>query len=92
MLVQHYSIDTLYLEQDFEIEVPDSSAITAEGVTQTEWLYSCMTRRQRDFATLLVQGYTRAEIAQQLGISLQGVHQRILVMRERLIRKAHVQR
>lgn len=92
MLVQHYSIDRLYEEHDFEIEVPDSSAITAEATAQTEWLYSCLTKRQRAFADLLVQGYTRAEIADKLGISLQGVHQRILVMRERLVRKAHVQR
>lgn len=59
--------------------------------TQDAWsnfaaadILQVLTKAQRQTAILLEQGYTPAEIAQQLGVSTQEVYQKILRMRAKL--------
>ncbi len=81
--VQHVSIDAL---EEAGIELGDNGfqAEEAASFIQNDWLYQCLTKRQRTVAALLADGYTRRETAQKLEVSLQAVHQIVLRMRSRL--------
>ena len=81
--VQHVSMDAL---KDTGWELGDNGfqAENAASLIQNDWLFDCLTRRQRSVATLLIEGYTRRETAEKLEVSLQAVHQIVLRMRQRL--------
>lgn len=81
--VQHVSIDSLQ-EAGWELGDNGFQAENASSLIQNDWLYKCLTKRQRAVAELLADGYTRREIAWKLDVSLQAIHQIVLRMRIRL--------
>ena len=60
------------------------------GKRDKELLLATLTARQRRIAFLLAEGYTRVEIAKEVGVCTQAVHQIILRIRKRLAIKAGV--
>lgn len=60
------------------------------GVRDRELMLGSLTTRQRRIAFLLADGYSRVEIAQEVGVCTQAVHQIILRIRKRLAAKAGV--
>jgi len=89
VFVQHVSIDTLQ-EAGWELGDDGFQAENAASFIQNDWLYQCLTKRQRSVAALLTDGYTRRETAQKLSVSLQAIHQIVLRMRGRLRLKAYI--
>lgn len=89
VFVQHVSIDTLE-EAGWELGDDGFQAENAASFIQNDWLYQCLTKRQRSIAALLADGYTRRETAQKLNVSLQAIHQIVLRMRGRLRLKARI--
>lgn len=89
VFVQHVSIDTLE-EAGWELGDDGFQAENAASFIQNDWLYQCLTKRQRSVAALLADGYTRRETAQKLNVSLQAIHQIVLRMRGRLRLKARI--
>lgn len=83
VFVQHVSIDSLQ-EAGWELGDNGFQAEDAASFIQNDWLYKCLTKRQRAVAELLADGYTRREIGWKLGVSLQAIHQIVLRMRLRL--------
>ncbi len=81
--VQHVSIDALE-EAGWELGDDGFQAENAASFIQNDWLFQCLTKRQRSVASLLTEGYTRRETAEKLDVSLQAVHQIVLRMRSRL--------
>ena len=65
---------------------PDRDEVMEEllDTESGERLMGQLTKRQRQVAALLVQGYTRREIADHFGISLMAIHRMVLRMRSRL--------
>jgi DNA-binding NarL/FixJ family response regulator len=61
-----------------------------EDPSQADYLLGCLTKRQMKVAQMLTDGYSRKEIALDVNVSLQAVHQIILRMRSRLKKKAHL--
>ncbi len=88
--VQHVSIDALE-EAGWELGDDGFQAENAASFIQNDWLFQCLTKRQRSVATLLADGYTRRETAGKLDVSLQAIHQIILRMRNRLREKGKLQ-
>lgn len=60
------------------------------GKRDKELMLASLTARQRRIAFLLAEGYTRVEIAKEVGTCTQAVHQIILRIRKRLAAKAGV--
>lgn len=81
--VQHVSIDALE-EAGWELGDGGFQAENAASFIQNDWLFQCLTKRQRAVASLLTDGYSRRDAAQKLEVSLQAVHQIVLRMRSRL--------
>ena len=61
-----------------------------EGRVNNEYLLSVLTNRQRTVADLLDKGYTRQEIALELVVCIQAIHQIVLRIRKRLEERADV--
>ena len=81
--VQHVSIDALE-EAGYELGDDGWQAENAASFIQNDWTFQCLTKRQREVAKYLFEGFTRRETAKELGISLQAIHQIIPRMRKRL--------
>lgn len=81
--VQHVSIDVL-TESGWEMGDNGFQAENSESAVQNLWILDRLTKRQRQVVTLLADGYKRREIAQELQVSLQSVHQIVLRIRERV--------
>ena len=81
--VQHVSIDALE-EAGWELGDDGFQAENAASFIQNDWTFQCLTKRQREVATCLFEGYTRRETAKKLKVSLQAIHQIIPRMRNRL--------
>jgi DNA-binding CsgD family transcriptional regulator len=94
VIVQHVSLN-LY-EDDGEgfavspLAIEDSGISEIIGKSDQDFLYSCLTRRQRRVAELLQEGYSRVEVGQDLGVCTQAIHQIVLRIRKRLMQKAAV--
>lgn len=88
--VQHVSIDALE-EAGWELGDNGFQAENAASFIQNDWLFQCLTKRQRTVASLLAEGYTRRDAAKKLEVSLQAVHQIVLRMRSRLRIKGKLQ-
>ncbi|OGY24259.1 MAG: hypothetical protein A2Y57_04210 [Candidatus Woykebacteria bacterium RBG_13_40_7b] len=88
--VVHVSIENL-AESGFEIPGKNEEEINL-GNLNKEYLERCLTRRQREVASFLFDGYTRKETAKNLTppVSLQAVHQIVLRMRRRLTTKGDI--
>jgi len=73
--VRHLSLQNLE-EQGYEI--PDNSPSALEQMIQDEvkcYFAKILTERQAEVFTLLVEGYSRQEIAGKLGVCIQAVYQ-----------------
>jgi DNA-binding NarL/FixJ family response regulator len=53
-------------------------------------IFTTLTKRQREVAVLLGEGYNRKEIAGKLHTGIQAIYQIIIRIRYRLVRKAEV--
>ncbi len=71
------------------VELSDGGRETEQyyGQEQKAYLLACLTRRQQRIAVLLTDGFTRREIAGQLRVSVQAIHQIVLRIRKRLREK-----
>lgn len=87
--VQHVSLETM---QDAGWELGDDGfqAEDAASFIQSDWVFKCLTKRQREVATCLAEGYTRRETAKKLHVSLQAIHQIVPRMRDRIRVKGKV--
>ncbi len=61
-----------------------------EAEENAQSLLKLLTKRQRDVATLLAQGYDRQEIADNRGVCIQSVHQIVIRIKHRLANRAGV--
>ena len=80
---QHYSIQEL---EDKGVQLADSSA----ELQLPHELLTVLTNRQKQVAELLEEGYSRKEVAVQLHVCVQAIHQIVLRIRKRLYDKAGV--
>ena len=78
-------------EAGWELGDDGFQAENAASFIQNDWLFQCLTKRQRSVASLLADGYTRRETAEKLDVSLQAIHQIVLRMRSRLKEKGKLQ-
>ena len=90
--------DKIY-EDDGESETLKSAAILSDngfasdesyGNRECELYLNSLTKRQREVAMLLQRGLKRDEMADELGVCTQAIHQIILRIRKRLAQKAGV--
>jgi DNA-binding NarL/FixJ family response regulator len=72
--VQNVSIETLS-EAGYEIGDNGRETDAMIGLGQSEFIMKQLPRRQREVIDCICQGYSRREIAEKLGISLQAIHQ-----------------
>jgi DNA-binding NarL/FixJ family response regulator len=84
--------DTFNLKKSAESVLGDNGFASDEnyGARDKELMLNSLTARQRRIAFLLAEGYSRVEIAQEVGVCTQAVHQIILRIRKRLAAKAGV--
>jgi DNA-binding NarL/FixJ family response regulator len=87
----HLSISAME-EQGLEIGDNEQEVSNFYGQHEAARLLACLTKRQRQVAGLLNEGYSRKDTAQKLGISLQAIHQIVPRMRKRLVTRAEVRR
>lgn len=86
--VEHVSIGTLQ-ESGYELGDDGIHEEQIYGRFGELSLISCLTNRQRQVVQLLNEGYSRKEVAEKLGVSLQAIHQIVPRIRERI--EDHVQ-
>lgn len=67
---------------DIESDISDLDRLDGENLEQ--FYLSKLTKRQRYIAVQLSAGYSRKDVAKELGISLQAIHQIVLRMQKRL--------
>lgn len=81
--VNHVSMETL-AEAGWEIGDGGVGERSLTEEQERDDTLHHLTKRQREVAQILADGYTRREVADRLGICLQAVHQIVLRMRKRL--------
>lgn len=86
--VTHISLDDLQ-ELGFELG-SDKEDVENTSRIQSDYLISLLTKRQQEVATLLNDGYSRREVAKELDVCLQAIHQIVLRIRKRLKNRADV--
>ena len=80
---QHFSLEDL---EEKGLQFADDSA----DHNNPDYLFTVLTNRQRQVAKLLDDGYTRKEIANDLQVCVQAIHQIVLRIRKRINDKAGV--
>lgn len=83
VFVQHVSMQSME-EAGWELSDEGAAEEKMTGQMQESWLLDCFTRRQRQVARLLEDGYSRRDTAKELSVSIQAIHQIVLRMRKRL--------
>lgn len=83
VFVQHVSIQSME-EAGWELSDGGVEVERMTGQMQETWLLDCFTRRQRQVANLLTDGFSRRDAAKELKVSHQAIHQIVLRMRKRL--------
>lgn len=82
----------LSLDEQINESLDDDGSQMQEMIAEEErQLYMrCLTRRQQQVAELLFTGYKRSEIAKSLvpPVGIQAVHQMVLRIRKRLMKRA----
>ena len=77
-LAEDSELEDLFGDHGFQME-------NIYSQIQQESILSCLTKRQQTVVALLLQGYKRKEIAHELDVVLQAIHQIIPRIRKRLI-------
>lgn len=83
VFVQHISMQSME-EAGWELSDEGAAEEKMTGQMQEAWLLGCFTRRQRQVARFLEDGYSRRDTAGELKVSIQAIHQIVLRMRKRL--------
>ncbi len=83
VFVQHVSMQSME-EAGWELSDEGAAEEKMTGQMQEAWLLRCFTRRQRQVASFLEDGYSRRDTAKELKVSIQAIHQIVLRMRKRL--------
>lgn len=78
-----FSLEEMH-EGGWDVARQDSYEDEIIGETQKDFVLACLTQRQRAYAELLMQGFTRTQAAEAKAVSLQAVHQIVARMRKRL--------
>lgn len=81
--VQHISMQTLS-ENGFELRDEKNPEDEFTEKSQENYYLSVLTNRQKSVANLLNYGHSRKEIAKELNVCLQAIHQIVLRIRKRL--------
>lgn len=72
------------LQEENGMSFSDDGNLEHQVLGSYDYILNCLTNRQKQVAKLLFQGYSRDEIAEELGVCTQAIHQIVPRMRKRI--------